>query len=266
MKNEGLAVSLVLTTLILARGATVAVAQETRDPLRSQKDRGSIPAAPFPRPHAGAAVRTLTWAGAPAIPAVAGNAGWAGDWKEHAFHGHTRYAVTSRSGVPCLAAYAHGTGSLLYREIEPLPVGDLHLDWSWQVDTFPRGADLRSKQGDDRAAAVLVLYRKSILPWKMRAVIYVWSADLPEGTVLPSTYAKDIKVVVARSGAQAGWASENRDLAADYRRLFGGEPDPVKAVGVFTDSDNTGSTASALYGPLFFVREDRVALETAGGR
>jgi hypothetical protein len=188
------------------------------------------------------------------------------DWKERVVHGHTRYRVVEMGREACLAAESRADGSILYREIAPLPADALHLTWSWQVSTFPRGADLSRKEADDRAAAVVVLYRKSILPWKLRAIMYVWSRDLPAETVMKSTFSGEIRILVVRSGEAAGWKVEDRDLAADYRRVFGGEADPVKAVGVYTDSDNTRSQASAVYGPLTFARPVGAATVASVGR
>lgn len=41
-----------------------------------------------------------------------------------------------------------------------------------------------------------------------------------------------------------------RDLYADYQRLFGGEPPRIVGVAVITDTDNTGESAVAYYGDI----------------
>jgi head-tail adaptor len=51
------------------------------------------------------------------------------------------------------------------------------------------------------------------------------------------------------------WISERRDVRADYRLAFGEEPGRVDAVAIMTDTDNTGATATAWYGDIWFTKE-----------
>jgi hypothetical protein len=53
-------------------------------------------------------------------------------------------------------------------------------------------------------------------------------------------------------GLQGQWVSEQRDVLADYRRLFGEEPGEIAAVALMTDTDNTGLSARAWYGDIWF--------------
>jgi hypothetical protein len=46
------------------------------------------------------------------------------------------------------------------------------------------------------------------------------------------------------------WLVEERDILADYRRLFGGEPREIGAIAIMTDTDNTGGEATAWYGDI----------------
>ena len=46
------------------------------------------------------------------------------------------------------------------------------------------------------------------------------------------------------------WISEERDILADYRRLFGEEPREIGAIAIMTDTDNTGAEATAWYGDI----------------
>jgi len=51
------------------------------------------------------------------------------------------------------------------------------------------------------------------------------------------------------------WISEMRDILADYRRLFGEEPGEVSAIAIMTDTDNTGSEATAWYGDIVLTTD-----------
>ncbi len=241
--------------ILLSRGAGMAAAQTENDSAR-RPDMPPVPAEPL--------VKTFFWTRSPGNAQTPHTSPLDPGWREHSFHDHTRYAVICAGGTQCLQAFADGAGSVLYRETDPVPTPDLHLTWSWRVNEFPRHENLASKGGDDRAAGVVILYHKSILPWKIRALIYVWSDVLPQGTVVPSPYAKDVKVMVLRTGRRSGWVEEDRDLAADYRRAFGEVPESVKALGVYTDADETKSEARAAYGPLYLFREPAGGLAAAG--
>jgi hypothetical protein len=43
------------------------------------------------------------------------------------------------------------------------------------------------------------------------------------------------------------WVFEERNIYEDYKRAFGEEPNWVGAIALMTDTDNTLSTAEALY-------------------
>jgi hypothetical protein len=86
------------------------------------------------------------------------------------------------------------------------------------------------------------------------AVNYVWDNRLAPGTALHNAYTDRARMIVLRSGAaEVGrWVTESRDVAADYRRLFGGEPPRIAGVAVMTDTDDTGERAVAWYDALAF--------------
>ena len=97
--------------------------------------------------------------------------------------------------------------------------------------------------------------------WQTRAINYVWAGRLPKEESFPNPYTRNAMMVVVESGAdKAGtWVTEQRDILADYRRLFGGEPRKLGAIAIMTDTDNTGGSATAWYG-------DITSLEHAGTR
>jgi hypothetical protein len=57
---------------------------------------------------------------------------------------------------------------------------------------------------------------------------------------------------VVESGPQniMQWRDYERDIRADYLRVFGEPPGALVGVAIMTDSDNTRSSAQAWYGPL----------------
>ena len=178
-----------------------------------------------------------------------------GAWRERSFWDKTTYEVKRGRYSEVLTAYCKASASARYYEFaESQSVGGLNLCWSWNVLEFPAGEDLSQKAGDDRAATVAAVFNKSRLPWSARAIFYVWSSKLPEGTILSSPYASGVKMWVLRKGTQ-GWCTEKRNLAEDYVKVFGSPPAMLEAVAVFTDSDNTAGRASAVYGPIVLQKQ-----------
>ena len=88
--------------------------------------------------------------------------------------------------------------------------------------------------------------------WQTKAINYVWAGRLPKEESFPNPYTRNAMMVVVESGAdKAGtWVTEQRDILADYRRLFGGEPRKLGAIAIMTDTDNTGGSATAWYGDI----------------
>ncbi|MFA5338396.1 MAG: DUF3047 domain-containing protein [Candidatus Omnitrophota bacterium] len=101
---------------------------------------------------------------------------------------------------------------------------------------------------DDYAARIYVIFPSWIFT-NIKTIEYVWSEDLPKGTVMTSPYFPNIKLIVVESGKKDNdeWVYEERNIQDDYRRAFGKIPGGVGAIALMTDTDNTLSTAEALY-------------------
>jgi hypothetical protein len=197
------------------------------------------------RPSCDGVIRTLDWTDS--------RGALHPQWRVRKLDGSTRYHAVPSAHGSYLLARAENAASGLYCETEDLDPRGVSLCWGWRADRFPAEENLRERGGDDRAAAVTVVFRESLLPWRARAIFYVWSAHLPPGTVLANPYASGVKMIVLRRGEPGEWHHEHRDLARDYRRVFGEEPERIRALGVLTDADNTGGAAAASYGPLRLV-------------
>jgi hypothetical protein len=74
--------------------------------------------------------------------------------------------------------------------------------------------------------------------------------------VLTSPKTPTVTYVIVRSGpAELGrWITERRNVADDFRRIFGEEPDPPGAVSLSIDSNDTHTAAEAVFGAIAFVR------------
>jgi hypothetical protein len=169
-------------------------------------------------------------------------------WREVEVHGRSEYGPIDLDGRRCLRARSDGGASILLGPMPYDPNEYPWISWDWRVDTLPEGEDLRRKEGSDAAARVYVYFETGGLPWQKRSLDYVRSATLPPGTVLDSAFSPDSKIIVVESGPDAlgQWRTAERNLRQDYERSFGRGPVPrVVAIGLMTDSDNTGGETLA---------------------
>ena len=180
----------------------------------------------------------------------------------------TRFVWVDVDGRAALRVQADRSyGNLVHALSPDTPVRT--LSWRWRVDEPNARADLRTRDGDDAAIKVCVMFdlplaavpfaerqllrfarTRSDDPLPAATVCYVWDRLLPAGTVLDNAYSRRVRWLVLR-GPEAPlqrWQAEQRDLQADFLRLFGDETrevPPVIGIGVAGDADNTGARSLA---------------------
>lgn len=120
------------------------------------------------------------------------------------------------------------------------------LAWDWRAEHLPEGAREDKDDRNDSGAAVYVIFSvDGFILKRPKSIKYVYSSTLPVGTVV--NYGK-LQVIVASSALDGTgqWLSVERDVEADYRRVFNEKP-PSKPILIrlWADSDNTRSKATA---------------------
>jgi len=172
-------------------------------------------------------------------------------WKSKSFKGSTQYTVVKIEDRSVLKAEAVAAASGLTRAIPFDPHVYRYLKWSWKITGTVPGGDARTKQGDDYAARIYVVFPGRFF-WQTRALNYIWANKLPAGEFVPNAFTANAMLLAVESGsAKAGqWISEKRDLLNDFRRVFGEDPPEAGGIAIMTDSDNTGAKASAWYGDI----------------
>ena len=90
-------------------------------------------------------------------------------------------------------------------------------------------------------------------------LMYIWTDQVPVGTVISSAHTSQVKMLAVSSGAGdlGRWQSVRRNLADDYKKAYGADPGPVLAVAVMTDTDNTGTRAAGSYSSIRIECESR---------
>ena len=131
--------------------------------------------------------------------------------------------------------------------------------WRWSVDQSVPPTPLDRKGGDDRNLSLYFVFmpeavaqankgasiRRLLGVEEARVLMYVWGGNHGRGAVLPSPYLGAQGRTVALRQAGTGSHSESIDLAADYRRAFGGDAPALVGLALSSDSDDTGTTISA---------------------
>lgn len=208
---------------------------------------------------AGALLLTLPAAALPAELPVSNfaGAGLAG-WEAKSFRGVTEYRLVQEQGKSVVRAVSNAAASGLVKKITFDPHKYRYLRWSWKIAGTVTAGDESSRHGDDYAARVYVVFPGRFF-WQTRAINYIWANRLPKGQSLPNAYTANAQMLAVESGNQkAGqWLNEERDLLADYRALFGEEPQSAAAIAIMTDTDNSGGSAEAWYGEISLATERR---------
>lgn len=183
----------------------------------------------------------------------------------------TDYRVVDLEGSRVLHAGGTGVSSGLRCGVRADPRVTPWLRWQWRAEDVPADMCVSQADTDDSPARVVVAFDgdQSTLPLRDRAffdfvelvtgqrlpyatLMYVWDAQLPIGTVVSYARTSRIRYLVVESGAArtGHWLPYERNLAEDFRRVFGEDAGPIASVGVLTDSDDLKVEVQAWYGDI----------------
>lgn len=189
---------------------------------------------------------------------------------------HTRYTLVDDNGVTVLRAESERGASGISRPLRINPAETPWLRWRWKISNLIDAADLRTREGDDFPARLYVMFDYPLerLPFVERNKIrlartlfdpdlpaatlcYVWDGKAAAETIAPSAYTGRVKVIVVESGGSRvrQWVDVERNIARDFRAAFGEDAPPVSAIAVATDTDNTGTFATAHFGDISFNKQ-----------
>jgi hypothetical protein len=197
-------------------------------------------------------------------------------WNHKPFPGKqaTDFSYTRLEGRDAISVDARGSASMLRQvlRIEPEDLGAVRF--SWKVPALIEQADMALGDKDDAPVRVVLAFEgdRSRLsardlalselahaltgePMPYATLMYVWCNRREPGTVIRSPRTDRIRKLVVESGPRRlnRWLEYERDIRADYERVFGEKPGALVGIAIMTDSDNTHSRTRAWYGPLRFV-------------
>jgi hypothetical protein len=170
--------------------------------------------------------------------------------------GRSRYdfTVVNVDGLRALHLKSQGDRSTIARAVDVDLRTTPILEWSWKTVRLPAGADVRASATSDSAANVLVVWPRSPEVIRSRIIAYAWDTTAPAHSIERSRKSGTVTFVIVRSGpvGLAQWLTERRNVHADYRRIYGEEPDPVRALALSIDTNDTRAPAEAFVGPIAF--------------
>lgn len=175
------------------------------------------------------------------------------EWQSRDFASPTLYSLASRHDQTVVRAQCLNGASALYLQQEvdlrQTPV----LGWSWAVDNTFADIDETSKAGDDYAVRLYVVKDGGLLPWRTRALNYVWSSAQPAGSDWPNAYTANAHMLALRSGSPASageLVSERRNVREDFQTYHGISLDSIDGIAIMTDCDNSQQPVTGWYGSI----------------
>jgi hypothetical protein len=222
-------------------------------------------------PHSGAGIGDSPWAAQSG--AEGGNSE---SWEHKTFPGKTptHFDYKRFEGRDAISVRADASASMLRQAVRVEPEDLGRVRFSWKVPALIEQADMALRDKDDAPVRIVLAFegdrsrfspRDAALSELMRTVggeempyatlMYVWCNQREAGTVIRNPRTDRIRKLVVESGGRRlnQWLDYERDIRADYERVFGEKPGALVGVAIMTDTDNTKSHTQAWYGPLRFL-------------
>ena len=201
------------------------------------------------------------WAGGAPVPvedwsaAPVGSKGVPPGWQRYETPGgRPAYDLTvvEDGGRRSLHMKSAGEHSTIAKEVRADLTATPILAWQWRVISLPPGADLRNRATSDATGHVFAVWPRFPALVRSRLIGYVWDPTLPVGTIVPSRKTAAVTFIVVRRGEPGlgQWLEERRNVAQDYRDVFGEAAPPLPVVALSIDTNDTRSPAESVFGRI----------------
>jgi len=179
-------------------------------------------------------------------------------WETKVFKGTTSYQLVPLENNIVLMAESQDSASALIKKIHVNLEKFPYLNWSWKIENRLDTENEKIKSGDDYTVRIYVVIDGGILPWRTKAVNYVWANQSTKGETWPNAFAGKNAMMMALRDKQdktSTWYQEKRNIYEDMKNLFGSEFQFIDAIAIMTDTDNSHGKAKAYYGDIYFSTE-----------
>jgi hypothetical protein len=168
-------------------------------------------------------------------------------------------------------AHAQSSASMLRQRLNVLPEQLGRLQFEWQIDGLIAQADMAERDSEDSPVRLILAFegdrsrfsaKNAMLseltetltgePLPYATLMYVWCNHRPVGSVIVNPRTDRVRKLVVESGPAhvRQWRRYERDVRADFERVFGEAPGALRGLAIMTDTDNTRSDARAWYGDI----------------
>ena len=183
----------------------------------------------------------------------------------------THYRHVQHEGRDAVLAVADASGSILRHRLRLEPSSLGRVSFSWNVPDAASGANASLPKLDDVPVRVVLAFegdrtlfsmKNALLselsqlltgePLPYATLIYSWSRVRPPGVVIANDQTDRIRKLVVESGdgGYNQWRSYERDIRADFQKVFGEEPGALLSFAVFTEGERNVGPLQAWYGPV----------------
>lgn len=189
-----------------------------------------------------------------------GTTGLPGDWKPQNWGtpNYQNIKIVDDDGRRALSMKSVNDSSTINREIKgKVQLKDTPiLEWEWKSIVLPKNGNSCKKATDDQAGQVFVLWPRFPESVRSRIIGYVWDTTQPVGTICKSEKTGMVTYIVVHSGSADlnRWVTEQRNVVEDFKKIYGEAPDDPAVLSVAVDSNDTNSSAEAMYGAIRFKR------------
>lgn len=178
-----------------------------------------------------------------------------GSWKNQGFPFLSKNEYVQSGNA--LEIISDDAVSILYKGQPESGWGARSASWSWSVSQSVPPTDLNQRKGEDRNISIYFVFldkaeaerlkgasvRKLFRAKSARMLVYVWGGA--EGINANQPFQKGRAFRIVKHFANTGNHSQDVDLAADFKRAFGKEPEALFGLAISADSDDTDTSIRA---------------------
>ena len=179
-------------------------------------------------------------------------------WQHKKFNGMSEYQLTRIDGKKAIVASSKQSASALYNKTSINLDATPYLNWTWRVEEFPdTNADDNTKNGDDYAARIYVVFKTGFAFWDIASLNYVWANQRPADDHWFNAYTNKVVMLAVESGSESRgqWQSYKHNVTADIKKYLGKDISKLSSIAIMTDSDDSKSQTKSYYGDIWFSAE-----------
>ena len=175
-------------------------------------------------------------------------------WEEKEFDGKMLYSLKQVDEKTVLESISDKAASGLFKKI-PIDLSKIPvLHWSWKIKNTLSSDNERSKSGDDFSARLYIVFSDGPFFWQTKTLNYVWANQANIGDQWANSYTTNAQMLAIQTGNEksAHWQVESRNVLDDIQEVFGKSITEIKAIAIMSDTDQTGASAQAWFGDIWF--------------